>query len=494
MYDWNKIRQNVENFSSELEREWYLNSSGLKKEVNLSPIYNRYGFLFKKELILALNEEREHAKGEEERKLRHLQQFFASRYLVSTAKALTEKADTMESKETIRLNGETIPFRQATARGASEPKREKRSQIHEARNEVIEKINVLGLARTEKLHETSKKLGYANYATLFETVRGIDFRQLEKLMQDFIAKTESTYVNRMENALLDKVGVGLDDAEIHDVAFFLRAREFDEYFPKEGIVRALSKMLAGLGFCLEEQKNIMVDIEERPTKSPRAFCSAIRIPQEVKLIILPQGGQDDYASLFHEAGHAEHYACMSPELAVEYKRLGDDSVSETFAYLLEYLLTDENWLNQNIPLKEVDEYLSFLSLSKLFFLRRYGAKLSYELKLHTADTTKGMDEAYKETLEETLKFKHPKNRFLTDWDDGFYCTQYLRAWIFEEQLRAALKERFGEEWFNNKRAGAFLRNLWAYGQKYDAVELARMLGYKGLSMEPLLSSLQKRLS
>ncbi|NIV43978.1 hypothetical protein GWN49_03715, partial [Candidatus Bathyarchaeota archaeon] len=83
-----------------------------------------------------------------------------------------------------------------------------------------------------------------------------------------------------------------------------------------------------------------------------------------------------------------------------------------------------------------------------------------------------MDEVYKKTLEETLKFKHPKNRFLTDWDDGFYCTQYLRAWIFEEQMRATLKERFGEEWFNNKKAGAFLRNLWAYGQKYDAVELA----------------------
>ncbi|MDH5448242.1 MAG: M3 family metallopeptidase [Candidatus Bathyarchaeota archaeon] len=494
MYDWNKIRQDVENFSSELEKEWYLNLSGLKQEVNLSPIYNKYGHLFTKELILALKEKREHAKGEDERKLRHLQRFFASRYLVNTVKEVTEKADTMESKETVRLDGETIPFRQAFARAASEPNREKRSRLYEARNEVVERINVLSLARTEKLHETSKELGYSNYAALFETVRGIDFHQLEKLMQDFIAKTESTYVNRMENALLDKVGVGLDDAELHDMAFLLRARECDEYFPKEGAVRALSKMLARLGFCLEGQKNIMIDMEERPTKSPRAFCSAIRIPQEIKLVILPQGGQDDYASLFHEAGHAEHCACTNPELAVEYKRLGDDSVSEAFAYLLEYLLTDENWLKQNTPLRETDEYLDFFSLSKLYFLRRYGAKLSYELKLHRADTLEGMDEVYKETLEEILKFKHPKNRFLTDWDDGFYCTQYLRAWIFEEQLRATLKERFGEEWFNNKEAGAFLKNLWAYGQKYDAVELARMLGYRDLSIEQLLSSLQKRFS
>jgi len=197
--------------------------------------------------------------------------------------------------------------------------------------------------------------------------------------------------------------------------------------------------------------------------------------------------------LFHEAGHAEHYGCVSPDLAVEYKRLGDNSITETFAFLLEYLLTDENWLRQNTPMKEAKEYLDFLHLYKLHFLRRYGAKLSYELKLHTADTLEGMDEVYKETLEAVLKFKHPENHYLTDHDDGFYCAQYLRAWVFEEQLRAALKERFGKKWFNNKEAGTFLKSLWADGQKYDVVELAKMLGYKDLSIEPLLSSLQKRL-
>jgi len=494
MYDLNKIRRDVDNFCSEMEKEWYLNWAGIKEEMNLSAIYDKYENLFTKELILAVKEKRKHAKGEEQRKLRYLQQFFVSEYLGMSVKELSEKAETMESKAAVEVDGEKIPFRLAAVKIANEPKRVQRGKLFEARNRVIDKINVVLLKRMEKLHKTPRELGYKNYMTLFRDIKGIDFQRLEKLMRGFIAKTESIYTARMNRALLDKVGVKLKDAEKHDLAFFFRAKEFDTSFKKENAVETLRKTLTNMGFQLDEQKNIELDVEERPKKSPRAFCSGIRVPDEVKLVVMPKGGHDDYAALFHEAGHAEHFGCVNQDLDVEYKRLGDNSVTETFAFLLEYLLTDENWLRQNTPLRDSKEYLGFLYLYKLYFLRRYGAKLSYELKLHTATTLKGMDEIYKENLEEALKFKHPKNHYLTDHDDGFYCAQYLRAWIFEEQLRAKLKERFGKEWFNNNDAGKFLKSLWANGQKYDAVELAQMVGYKDLDIELLLSSLQKRLS
>ncbi|HWQ28343.1 MAG TPA: hypothetical protein VNN12_04915, partial [Dehalococcoidia bacterium] len=58
--------------------------------------------------------------------------------------------------------------------------------------------------------------------------------------------------------------------------------------------------------------NIHRDTEPRPRKSPRAFCSAIRVPDEVILVINPHGGHDDYRALFHEAGHAEHFGLTDP--------------------------------------------------------------------------------------------------------------------------------------------------------------------------------------
>jgi oligoendopeptidase F len=492
--DWTRIRLDVENFSTEKEREWFLNWAGLKTEMNISAIYEKYGHLFTKPLILEVKEKRKQAKGEEERKLRYLQEFFVSGYLETVVKELSDKAETMQSKEKIKVDNEEIPFRLAAIKIANETDRNKRRKLFEARDKVIDKINPILKKRMQKLHDTSIELGYRNYMALFESVKKIDFQSLEKILLGFIDRTESLYVTLLDKALKDKIGVRLKDAERHDIAYFFRAKEYDNYFKKEKAVETLQATLANMGIRLDKQKNIAIDTEERPSKSPRAFCSGIKVPDEIKLVIMPHGGHDDYAALFHEAGHAEHYGSVNADLDIEYKRLGDNSVTETYAFLLEYLLANENWLKQHTPIKDAKKYLDFLYLYKLFFVRRYGAKLSYEIKLHTSETLEGMDKLYETSLNKVLKFENGKNHYLVDHDDGFYSAQYLQAWIFEEQLRAMLKKKFGEEWFNNAESGKFLTKLWTDGQKYDVVELAKMIGYSGLDINPLLASIQKQLS
>jgi oligoendopeptidase F len=495
MVDWNKIRVDVENFATEKEREWFLNWAGLKEEMNLSAIYEKYGHLFTKPLILEVKEKRKQAKGEEERKLRYLQEFFISGYLDTVTKELFDKAETLQAKEKIKVDSEEIPFRLAAIKISNEPDRTKRNKIFQARNKVIDKtINPVLKERMQKLRDTSVELGYKNYMELYESVKNIDFQNLEKIMHGFVDKTESLYVSLTDKALKDKLGISLKDAERHDLSYFFRAKEYDNYFKKEKAVETLKKTLANMGIRLDKQKNIEVDTEERPSKSPRAFCSGIKVPDEIKLVMMPHGGHDDYAALFHEAGHAEHFGCVNAGLDMEYKRLGDNSVTETFAFLLEYLLTNEKWLKQHTPMKDAKSYLNFLHLYKLFFLRRYAAKLSYEIKLHTSKTLEDMDKIYEATLDKVLKFKNGRTIYLLDVDDGFYCAQYLRAWIFEAQLRATLQKKFGEQWFNSPEAGKFLTKLWADGQKYDVIELAKQLGYSGLDIKPLLTSIQKQLS
>ena len=79
-------------------------------------------------------------------------------------------------------------------------------------------------------------------------------------------------------------------------------------FPADRMLPALRGTLSGLGIDLDSQRNVHLDVEERPTKSPRAFCAPIEIPDKVMLVIQPQGGPDDWYALFHEAGHTEHFA------------------------------------------------------------------------------------------------------------------------------------------------------------------------------------------
>ncbi|MGZ4387433.1 MAG: hypothetical protein ACXVZO_10930, partial [Gaiellaceae bacterium] len=73
--------------------------------------------------------------------------------------------------------------------------------------------------------------------------------------------------------------------------------------------------------------------------------------------------------------------------------------------------------------------------------------------------------------------------YLADIDDGFYASQYLRAWAFEAQLRAYLLEKFGSAWFTRKDAGSLIRELWSEGQKPTADEILHEVTGSTLELE-----------
>jgi hypothetical protein len=96
---------------------------------------------------------------------------------------------------------------------------------------------------------------------------------------------------------------------------------------------------------------------------------------------------------------------------------------------------------------------------------------------------------YAELLADATRVPWPSESWLADVDPGFYVACYLRAWALEALWREALRERFGERWFERPAAGEWLRGLWAQGQRLGAEELvAEVLG-RELSFEPLIREL-----
>ena len=492
MIDIERIRSDLEEFTSEVDREYYLNGAGLKDNVETSPIYEKFKHLFNRDLIDEVQRQAEIVVGEDERRLRYLRAFLVSDYMENRVRELSDKFLTMESQATIDLGGKSFSFRQSAVVMANELDRGKRSVIFIERNRVIEGLNPVLEERLRVLHREARELGYHSYAGLYEEIKGIDLEKLEAILKPFLEKTRSLYVRRMDEFVQGKVHVPLAEAEKHDVTFAFRAGEFDDYFRKENTVKTLIQTLAGMGIDLHSQRNIHLDVEERPKKTPRAFVSPVRVPGDIKLVIMPRGGHDDYATLFHEAGHAQHLGSTRADLPVEYRYLGDKSLTEGYAFLMEYIVTNVSWLRKYTEMRDPSEFLRFVLLYKLYFLRRYAAKLSYELVLHRRGL-EGGSEKYKEVLESALVFDHPRSHYLIDVDDGFYCANYLRAWIFESQVRRVLVEEFGEDWFDKRGAGVLLQKWWSLGQKYRVEEMLGDLGYKGLDMAPLVEEITSNL-
>ena len=136
-------------------------------------------------------------------------------------------------------------------------------------------------------------------------MRALDIPGLSKTMQQFIADTDELYFSALDT-YLGEMHILRDDARKCDLARIFRAPGYDLEFPRDRLLPTLHATMRDFGILLEDQTNIHLDTDARPLKSPRAFCSPVLVPDDVRLVLKPSGGQQDYETLLHEAGHAEH--------------------------------------------------------------------------------------------------------------------------------------------------------------------------------------------
>jgi hypothetical protein len=489
-----RLSGDLEAFQGELMLEFYNNYAGLKDDFTTAAIYDRYQHLFSQETMDQLSAgPLDEGDPEELRRTRYMRAFATMGRLDSAVKDLTDKASTFETTSIVGVDGEDVPYRAVPVRLRNEADPERRRRLFEAKLVHTLKLNEVLLARIGTLHDMAATLGFKSYVHLCSELKGIDYISFADEMEDLLRRTEGIYLSSMEELVSGRTGKTLSDAWSYDIPFAFRGSEFDGHFDAAGLIGAFKETLEGMGLDPSARPNIVVDTEDRPKKTPRAFCAPVKVPDDVRLVIKPTGGWRDYEALFHEGGHAWHFGNADRAMPAEYRYLGDNSVTEAFAFLFNYLPTNPLWLESRLGMEDPDEYVRFALTNKLMFLRRYASKMLYELKLHNSTVNEEFGEVYRGCLQRGLRFGHTDLHYLEDVDDALYCVDYLRAWIFEGQLRQALEEKFTEMWFEDPKAGEYLTELWSYGQKFTAEECAKLLGYVDLDSEALITEIERGL-
>ena len=492
--DLDAYRRTAETFQTELMREYYQHYAGLKETFEIEPIYARADELFTRDAVLALREldERAPGAGDERRQARMLLDFAVEGHVGEATKAVEEELARTEAALTIEVGGERLGFREAPVAQANEPDAERRAEIERAvlaatRDDLGPHYQEL----IESQHACARELGWASYADMCAHCKGIDLKALSEQTAAFSAASAASYPQILDPELRRTLGIGLDELRRADLPRFFRAPDQDRYFPAASLSESFAETMRGLGFDLTRQDGVTFDIGSRPNKSPRAFCAPVRVPGEVYLVVAPIGGWDDYMTLFHEGGHTAHTAHVDPELPFEFRRLGDNSISETYAFLLQHLVEDPVWLSRRLGVEDPSELVAHAKAQRLVYLRRYAGKIAYELELHGAgaDGCGALAARYSELLGAALGIQWPTETFLADVDEGFYCACYLRAWALETHLRSYLRERFGPAWFESPEAGQVLQRLWRDGQRLDAEELLGELTGERLDFGVVLADL-----
>ena len=471
-------REQADRFIAAIDEEYYLHFAGHKDSLDLVPIYERFG-----ELTSLDQANRVGSAVDGDRRVRELWKFACSGYLGNLTRDFEERSARLEAELTATVDGDEVPYRMLRPTIANEPDRAKRQRLEDARNALTdEHLLPVQLEAAQVVTEAVHALGAPDYVELHRRF-GFRLDEMGEQCRAFLDATERMWEDAGDRLFRQRVGVGLAGAQRYDVARVFRAPEWDPSFPADRMLPALEATLSDLGVDLHAQENVELDVEQREKKTPRAFCSPIEVPQRVVLVIQPIGGVDDWRALFHEAGHTEHFAHTRADLPVEERRLGDFAVTEGWAMLMEHLVQDAAWLNRRLDVPRPGEFVAESATGLLYLVRRYCAKVLYELELHAAEDPRPLQKRYVEILGDALKIEPSPTDYLGDVDAGFYSTEYVRAWAFEAALKRFFREKFGSTWFTRRDAGSLLRELWSEGQRPTADELLKELTSAEIELE-----------
>ena len=325
-------------------------------------------------------------------------------------------------------------------------------------------------------------------------LKQIDLHVLDATLREASSSLDASY-EALGEVWLDRVLGEEREAQPSSahVSYVRRLSPLAGTYTKERSVPVCVASLASLGFDLEAEKGIRPDLDDRPQKNPRACVIASDPPRVVHLITRAQGGLSDYMAFLHEAGHALHYAGCDPTLPYTYRRLSrDHALTEIYSFLVESLTHEPGWHAEHFGLDSdaaVDraEATRFLDA---FLFRRYAAKLAYELAFwNDFEHAEEYAAEYERLVSEASGFRYPRDGYVADMDGGFYSADYLRAWIRAAQVRAALRQEVGDDWWRRTETGDFLRELFRQGTRPSSEDVAAQVGFEPFDTAPLVHEL-----
>lgn len=481
-------RQRFGERHSELQREEFLFRSGRRSRRDLAHIHSEYSDLFRlstvDELRAKLSEVSESRKTERAA-IERLIAFALEGNLAARVRDISAEIADYEASAKIDWDSQRIPFHQIEELLAAEPDSQCRRELHARRAEIVKGAQDLLAERFHKLHAGAVELGFENYPAMREP----DFGKLANSAEKILEKTESLYVSALAAMLPRETGVSLDEATSADLPRLRRYARFDAFFPREQILRVYRELFANLGFDTDTQTNVELDTAARPGKQPQAFCSPIRVPEEIKLVANLTGGQHNYGGFLRAAGQAQAAAWTSRNLPPEFQLYGDAAVPEAWGMLLENLLLEESWLAGTFGFVESAEFRRSLSVLRTMKLRHQAARLCYELEFHSGQLTSGIGQRYAELMTDAVRVQFDEADCLREVSDDFRPADFLRAVAFEAQMRETLKTQFGSRWWASRKAGETLIDLWNTGQQYSVEELAAMIGLGELDFDCLTEEL-----
>lgn len=313
-----------------------------------------------------------------------------------------------------------------------------------------------------------RDLGFLNYVDYCARKKHTDYAAAYEMVRALLEETDELYFPAMEAWSRERFGRPLADLTRFDAICLLGLGEFDTLYPcssleeTEGFFRRWEidpARTSGLHLLIGREED----------RSTQAMCFILEVPEEVYVLVKPEGGWVDLESFWHELGHGLSAVHTSSRLSVVERDLATSfRLSEAYAFLLQNMSLSPPVLEDYLALSEADalRISRYKALKDLSIFRRYGAKFLAEYEMFSSGRIED-GTGYAEKMRRYTGFYYQPESHLFDLVPEFYSLDYVLGWLTEAILERHLRERFGPAWMFTPRAGELLKAWWRQGNRYD---------------------------
>jgi len=336
----------------------------------------------------------------------------------------------------------------------------------------------------ERLKDT---FGFEGYIEYCQDKKEIDYAAHYNLVQGMLDDTRDLYFGLMEEWAQQRFHSSLTDLSRFDAIAILSLSEFDDLFPQWALER-FKGFLESWGFDLELNPFITIELDQSPQKSPQAICFVLSVPDEIYVMVKPQGGWLDLESLGHELGHGLFFANISADLPFASREISlGNALSEAFAFLVQNITMSVPFMVEWLG---VDEKIAsmlyrYKVLRDLAVFRRYGARFVSEFDMF-AGRELASGKRYAELMAYHTGFYYQPEACLFDLAPEFYSLDYVLAWMAEATMEQYLSEAFGGDWMLSQEAAKLIKRWWSKGHQDEIQEFMAKNQLGQLSPEHLL--------
>lgn len=479
----NEISVKAEEFLNKIHYAVYRQAMGRNSSLELTGLYDIYKDLFSVKTLVFLRDSQQdnHTgnNGSDDRALKYLIEFVSCEIINYSNMELKQHLQSMLTTANCVYQGAMYSY-SGIKRLKFWAEGNKKATLDKIAQDFCEnELNVLLLSNLFNEQKRINELGYKDHSEMFVSLTGISIDSLKSYALKFLSDTSNTYFSHLEKLSVNE-GIESHVSLCRDELYMLLSNySKDECFTSVEPKEVFDRLAASSGFDPEIIRRINI---EQTQSSGRAFCSVLNAPHDIRLVKQNGRGFAQLRDFLHETGHALHYASVDSTLPFQFRRLGDDSITEAYAALFENLLYDEIWLEKNLNLDRIQksELISFLKFYKLTKLRNLAVKLIYDNDLYCNAADTELKQKFRHYYREYLGVEVNEYEYLSETEPFLFSARYFRAQMLAANLKSRLETSFGSDWFENKESFELLSEIWKSGQQLSAEEIS--VSYTGVKI------------